>query len=105
MKNARYAASLLEIEVGFTMAMLRYYIERSPVKQLCSLVGSAGFFVVWQIALFIWLIFNGVTLLLLQPVFGKCFIPIPMVALVCKVRSEWKEKTKEYERIVYMNNW
>jgi uncharacterized protein (DUF983 family) len=98
-----------EIEVGF-------YYGTSYVSYALTVAYSVATFVAWWVLLgfslygnsiIYWLIFNGVTLLLLQPVFMRLSRSLWLSWFV-KYDPEWKEKkAKEYERIVkeHMNNW
>ena len=98
-----------EIEVGF-------YYGTSYVSYALTVAYSVATFIAWWFLLgfslydnsiVYWLIFNGVTLLLLQPVFMRLSRSLWLSWFV-KYDPDWKEKkTKEYERIVkeHMNNW
>ena len=98
-----------EIEVGF-------YYGTSYVSYALTVAYTVATFIAWWVLLgfslydnsiIYWLIFNGVTLLLLQPVFMRLSRSLWLSWFV-KYDPEWKEKkTKEYERIVkeHMNNW
>jgi hypothetical protein len=98
-----------EIEVGF-------YYGTSYVSYALTVAYSVATFIAWWVLLgfslygnsiIYWLIFNGVTLLLLQPVFMRLSRTLWLSWFV-KYDPDWKEKkTEEYERIVkeHMNNW
>lgn len=98
-----------EIEVGF-------YYGTSYVSYALTVAYSVAIFVAWWVLLgfslydnriIYYLIFNGVTLLLLLPVFMRLSRSLWLSWFV-KYDRDWKDKkTKEYERIVkeHMNNW
>ena len=100
---------LTEIEVGF-------YYGTSYVSYALTVAYTVATFIAWWVLLgfslydnsiIYWLIFNGVTLLLLQPIFMRLSRSLWLSWFV-KYDPDWKEKkTKEYERIVkeHMNNW
>lgn len=100
---------LTEIEVGF-------YYGTSYVSYALTVAYSVATFVAWWVLLgfslynnsiFYWLIFNGVTLILLQPIFMRLSRSLWLSWFV-KYDPDWKEKNQiEYERIVkeHMNNW
>lgn len=98
-----------EIEVGF-------YYGTSYVSYALTVAYSVATFIAWWVLLgfslydnsiIYWLIFNGVTLVLLQPVFMRLSRSLWLSWFV-KYDPDWKEKkANEYERIVkeHMNNW
>lgn len=98
-----------EIEVGF-------YYGTSYVSYALTVAYSVATFIAWWVLLgfslydnsiIYWLIFNGITLVLLQPIFMRLSRSLWLSWFV-KYDPEWKEKNaKEYERIVkeHMNNW
>ena len=98
-----------EIEVGF-------YYGTSYVSYALTVAYSVATFIAWWVLLgfslydnsiFYWLIFNAVTLLLLQPFFMRLSRTLWLSWFV-KYDPDWKEKkTSEYERVVkeQMNNW
>ncbi len=98
-----------EIEVGF-------YYGTSYVSYALTVAYSVATFIAWYVLLgfslydnsiIYWLIFNGVTLLALQPVFMRLSRSLWLSWFV-KYDPDWKEKkAKEYERVIkeHMNNW
>ena len=98
-----------EIEVGF-------YYGTSYVSYALTVAYSVATFVAWWVLLgfslydnsiIYWLIFNGVTLLLLQPLFMRLSRSLWLSWFV-KYDPDWKVKQAgDYERIVkeHMNNW
>ncbi len=98
-----------EIEVGF-------YYGTSYVSYALTVAYSVATFVAWWVLLgfslydnsiIYWLIFNGVTLLLLQPLFMRLSRSLWLSWFV-KYDPEWKTKqAQDYERVVkeHMNNW
>src|SRR5215217_8160248 len=98
-----------DIEVGF-------YYGTSYVSYALTVAFSVATFIAWWVligfslydnSIIYWLIFNGVTLLLLQPVFMRLSRSLWLSWFV-KYDPDWKDKkTQEYERIVkeQMNNW
>ena len=98
-----------EIEVGF-------YYGTSYVSYALTVAYSVAIFVAWWVLLgfslydnriIYYLIFNGVTMLLLMPVFMRLSRSLWLSWFV-KYDPNWKENNaKEYERIVkeHMNNW
>lgn len=98
-----------EIEVGF-------YYGTSYVSYAVTVAYSVATFVAWRVLLGFslsdnsiihWLIFNGVTLLALQPVFMRLSRSLWLSWFV-KYDFDWKgKKAKDYERIIkgQMNNW
>lgn len=108
-ENCPLCGQPTEIEVGF-------YYGTSYVSYALTVAYTVATFIAWWVLLgfslydnsiIYWLIFNGVTLLLLQPVFMRLSRSLWLSWFV-KYDPNWKEKkTKEYERIVkeQMNNW
>lgn len=100
---------LTEIEVGF-------YYGTSYVSYALTVAYSVATFVAWLVLLgfslydnsiIYWLIFNGITLLLLQPLFMRLSRSLWLSWFV-KYDPDWKEhKAAEHERIVkeHMANW
>lgn len=98
-----------EIEVGF-------YYGTSYVSYALTVAYCVATFVAWWVLLgfslydnsiIYWLIFNGVTLILLQPLFMRMSRTLWLSWFV-KYDPEWKEKKAgDYERVVkeHMNNW
>jgi uncharacterized protein (DUF983 family) len=98
-----------EIEVGF-------YYGTSYVSYALTVAYSVATFVAWWVLLgfslydnsiIYWLVFNGITLVLLQPVFMRLSRSLWLSWFV-KYDPDWKEKkANEYERIIkeHMNNW
>jgi uncharacterized protein (DUF983 family) len=98
-----------EIEVGF-------YYGTSYVSYALTVAYSVATFIAWWVILgfslydnsiIYWLIFNGVTLIALQPVFMRLSRTLWLSWFV-KYDPDWKiKKAAEYERIVkeHMNNW
>jgi uncharacterized protein (DUF983 family) len=98
-----------EIEVGF-------YYGTSYVSYALTVAYSVATFIAWWVILgfslydnsiVYWLIFNGVSLILLQPVFMRLSRTLWLSWFV-KYDENWKsKKVEEYERIVkeQMNNW
>jgi uncharacterized protein (DUF983 family) len=98
-----------EIEIGF-------YYGTSYVSYALTVAYSVATFIAWWVILgfklydnsiIYWIIFNGVTLLLLQPTFMRLSRSLWLSWFV-KYDPDWKEKkTDKYERIVkeHMNNW
>ena len=98
-----------EIEVGF-------YYGTSYVSYALTVAYSVATFIAWWVLLgfslydnniIYWLIFNGVTLLGLQPVFMRLSRSLWLSWFV-KYDPEWKDKkANEYERVIkeQMNNW
>lgn len=108
-ENCPVCGQPTEIEVGF-------YYGTSYVSYALTVAYSVATFVAWWVLLgfslydnsiIYWLIFNGVTLLLLQPVFMRLSRSLWLSWFV-KYDPDWKDKkTKEYERVIkdHMNNW
>ena len=108
-ENCPVCGQPTEIEVGF-------YYGTSYVSYALTVAYSVATFIAWWVLLgfslydnsiFYWLIFNGVTLVLLQPVFMRLSRSLWLSWFV-KYDPDWKEKkANEYERIVkeHMNNW
>jgi len=108
-ENCPVCGQPTEIEVGF-------YYGTSYVSYALTVAYTVATFVAWWVLLgfslydnsiIYWLIFNGVTLLLLQPIFMRLSRSLWLSWFV-KYDPDWKDKkTKEYERIVkeQMNNW
>ncbi len=102
-------SQLTEIEVGF-------YYGTSYVSYALTVAYSVATFIAWWVLLgfslynnsiIYWLIFNGVTLLLLQPVFMRLSRSLWLSWFV-KYDPDWKsKKAGDPERIVkeHMNNW
>jgi len=100
---------LTEIEVGF-------YYGTSYVSYALTVAYSIVSYIVWWVlfgfslydnSIIYWLIFNGVTLLLLMPVFMRLSRSLWLSWFV-NYEPDWKnKKAPEYERIVkeHMNNW
>lgn len=100
---------LTEIEVGF-------YYGTSYVSYALTVAYSVATFVAWWVLLgfslydssiIYWLIFNGVSLILLQPIFMRLSRSLWLSWFV-KFDPNWKvKKSSEYERIVkeHMDNW
>ena len=98
-----------EIEVGF-------YYGTSYVSYALTVAYSVATFVAWWVLLgfslydnsiIYWLVFNGVSLILLQPVFMRLSRSLWLSWFV-KYDAEWKDKkASEYERIVkeHMDSW
>ncbi len=98
-----------EIEVGF-------YYGTSYVSYALTVAYSVATFIAWWVLLgfslydssiVYWLIFNGITLLLLQPVFMRLSRSLWLSWFV-KYDPNWKNnKVNEPERIVteHMDNW
>jgi uncharacterized protein (DUF983 family) len=98
-----------ELEVGF-------YYGTSYVSYALTVAYSVATFFAWWVLLgfslydnsiIYWLIFNGVTLILLQQVFMRLSRSLWLSWFV-KYDPDWKTKqAKDYERIVkeHMNNW
>ena len=98
-----------ELEVGF-------YFGTSYVSYALTVAYSVATFTAWWVLLgfslydnsiFYWLIFNGVTLLLLQPIFMRLSRSLWLSWFV-KYDEDWRNsQVKGYERIVkeHMNNW
>lgn len=108
-ENCPLCGQPTEIEVGF-------YYGTSYVSYALTVAYTVATFIAWWVlfgfslydnSIIYWLIFNGVTLLLLQPVFMRLSRSLWLSWFV-KYDPDWKEKkTKEYERIIkeQMNNW
>jgi len=108
-ENCPVCGQPTEIEVGF-------YYGTSYVSYGLTVAYSVATFIAWWVLLgfslydnsiIYWLIFNGVTLLLLQPVFMRLSRSLWLSWFV-KYDPDWKDKkTKEYERVIkdHMNNW
>ncbi|MEJ7684328.1 MAG: DUF983 domain-containing protein [Segetibacter sp.] len=98
-----------EIEVGF-------YYGTGYVSYALTFAYCVATFIAWWVLLgfslydnsiIYWLVFNGVSLLLLQPVFMRLSRSLWLSWFV-RYDPDWKDKkTKEYERIIkeQMNNW
>lgn len=108
-ENCPVCGQPTEIEVGF-------YYGTSYVSYGLTVAYSVATFIAWWVLLgfslydnsiIYWLIFNGVTLLLLQPFFMRLSRSLWLSWFV-KHDPDWKDKkTKEYERVIkdHMNNW
>jgi uncharacterized protein (DUF983 family) len=100
---------LTEIEVGF-------YYGTSYVSYAVTVAFSVATFIAWWVLLgfslydnsvFYWLTFNGVLLIVMQPLFMRLSRTLWLSWFV-KYDPDWKnKKAQEYERIVkeQMNNW
>ena len=98
-----------EIEVGF-------YYGTSYVSYALTVAYSVATFVAWWVligfslygnSIIYWLIFNGLTLVPLQPQFMRLSRSLWLSWFV-KYDPDWKnKKAAEYERVVkeHMNNW
>ena len=108
-KNCPVCGQPTEIEVGF-------YYGTSYVSYALTVAYSVATFIAWWVLLGFslydssivnWLIFNGVTLILLQPIFMRLSRSLWLSWFV-KFDPDWKNKgSQDYERIVkeHMNNW
>ena len=108
-ENCPVCGQLTEIEVGF-------YYGTSYVSYALTVAYSVATFIAWWVLLgfslydnsiIYWLIFNGLTLLLLQPLFMRLSRSLWLSWFV-KYEPDWKKKqANDYERIVkeHMNNW
>jgi uncharacterized protein (DUF983 family) len=108
-ENCPVCGQPTEIEVGF-------YYGTSYVSYALTVAYSVATFVAWWVLLgfslynnsiFYWLIFNGITLVLLQPFFMRLSRSLWLSWFV-KYDKDWKDKKAAgYERIVkeHMNNW
>ena len=98
-----------EIEVGF-------YYGTSYVSYALTVAYSVATFIAWWVLLgfslynnsiIYWIIFNAISLLVLQPPFMRLSRSLWLSWFV-KYDPDWKEKKiSEYERVVkeQMNNW
>jgi uncharacterized protein (DUF983 family) len=98
-----------EIEVGF-------YYGTSYVSYALTVAFSVATFVAWWVimgfslydnSIFYWLAFNGILLIVMQPLFMRLSRSLWLSWFV-KYDPDWKnKKAEEYERIVkeQMNNW
>lgn len=98
-----------EIEVGF-------YYGTSYVSYALSVAYSVAAFIAWWVIIgfslydnriFYYLIFNAITLIILQPLFMRLSRSLWLSWFV-KYNPNWRvEKIADYERIVkeHMNNW
>lgn len=107
--NCPVCGQATEIEVGF-------YYGTSYVSYALTVAYSVATFIAWWVLLgfslhdnsaVYWIIFNGITLLLFQPLFMRLSRSLWLSWFV-KFDPDWKQKkAEEYERIVkeHMNNW
>lgn len=98
-----------EIEVGF-------YYGTSYVSYALTVAYSVATFIAWWVILgfslydnsiFYWLIFNAITLLILQPLFMRLSRSLWLSWFV-KYNANWDvEKSGNYERVIkeYKNSW
>ena len=108
-KNCPICGQPTEIEVGF-------YYGTSYVSYALTVAYSVATFIAWWVLLgfslydnsiIYWIVFNAVTLLILQPPFMRLSRSLWLSWFV-KYDPEWKEKKlADYERVVkeQMNNW
>ena len=108
-ENCPVCGQPTEIEIGF-------YYGTSYVSYALTVAYSVASFIAWWVLLgfslydnsiWYWLIFNGVTLVLLQPYFMRLSRSLWLSWFV-KYDPDWKEKkVGPYERIVkeQMHNW
>lgn len=108
-ENCPVCGQPTEIEVGF-------YYGTSYVSYALTVAYSVATFIAWWVligfslydnSIIYWLIFNGITLLLLQPVFMRLSRSLWLSWFV-KYDPDWRDKkVKDYERVIkdQMNNW
>ncbi len=108
-KSCPVCGQITEIEVGF-------YYGTSYVSYALTVAYSVATFLAWWVILgfslydnsiVYWIVFNAITLVIMQPVFMRLSRSLWLSWFV-KYNPNWKEKQgKDYERIVkeHMNNW